>query len=342
MASCKGSVQVKQSQLGPHLSHATNSDVIEFLGSLGSKLDGVLCDASGKVFAYYANFYSGGQREASGFFGIPTAVVKEFLAPLEKGEEPQFNMLGVRCEYLSLPQLRGMGLGDELAHKIEAQENRKAVVVGQTFYSAPVNMLFKDGDVILSLNGKHIASLRDVDNATRGNKFVDAAVFREGKVVEFTAETFDSFSSVEMRRRMVQWAGAMVCELPSIIQWLHNASRCQGVWLDTSNAGSPAGRHLSRHNLIVEVDGVATPNLDTFLDVVSTKEHGQTIRIKQAHIKTGRTNVSTLTLDKQHWPTTEIRIMKDGAVKRREVDGSVPGQDSTTQADLPTDCSSPF
>ena len=96
---------------------------------------------------------SGGQREASGFFGIPTAVVKEFLAPLEKGEEPQFNMLGVRCEYLSLPQLRGMGLGDELAHKIEAQENRKAVVVGQTFYSAPVNMLFKDGDVILSLNG---------------------------------------------------------------------------------------------------------------------------------------------------------------------------------------------
>ena len=75
----------------------------------------------------------------------------------------------------------------------------------------------------------------------------------------------------------------------------------QGVWLDATNAGSPAGRHLSRHNLIVEVDGVPTPSLDTFLNVVSTKEHGQTIRIKQAHIKTGRTNVSTLTLDKQHW-----------------------------------------
>ena len=39
------------------------------------------------------------------------------------------------------------------AHKIEAQDNRKAVMVGQTFYSTPITMLFKDGDVILSLDG---------------------------------------------------------------------------------------------------------------------------------------------------------------------------------------------
>ena len=312
LASCKGAVQKLQSQLPASLILATNLDVIDFSGPLASKLDGVLCNEVGKVFAYYGNFFAGNPQQGQGhlFFGIPADVILDFIRPLEKDEAPKFNMLGVRCEYLSLSQLRAMGLGDDLAHKIERQEVRKAVIVGQTFHSSPVPKMFNDGDVILSIDGKHVASLRDIDVAAKGKDCVDVVAFRDGKVVEFSAPTFDSFSNgLEMRSRLIQWAGAVVCEVPSIINWMHNASRIQGVWLDSFNAGSPAERHLQRNNLIVEVDSVPTPDLDTFLKVVSTKKDGQTIRIKQASIKTGATVVTTLTLDKQYWPVLTPHIM---------------------------------
>ena len=71
--------------------------------------------------------------------------------------------------------------------------------------------------------------------------------------------------------------------------------------------------------MIIEVDGQPTPDLDAFVAVASKKGSGETVRIKTMSLR-GKVSVSTLTLDKQYWPTSDITLGLDGTWKRTTLD----------------------
>ena len=87
-------------------------------------------------------------------------------------------------------------------------------------------------------------------------------------------------------------------------------------WLDT---GSPAGRaKLYAQRSVVSVDGVDTPDLDAFLDVVRAKDPEASVRLELL-TRTGEREVITVEPDERFFPTEELRRV-DGVWERRPSD----------------------
>ena len=85
-----------------------------------------------------------------------------------------------------------------------------------------------------------------------------------------------------------------------------------GVYVAFFSYGSPATRYgLWAGRRIVQVDDTATPDLQTFIDVVANKGDQTSVRLKTVTWN-GAVEVITLKLDNQYWPAYEIRRTEDG------------------------------
>jgi S1-C subfamily serine protease len=172
------------------------------------------------------------------------------------------------------------------------------------------------GDLLLALDGKVVTRFREVEEAVQGRPAVAVSVWRNGQVWDLQVNT--ATLSGEDVNRVVSWAGAL-------LQAPHRALSAQrgieplGVYVSFFNYGSPASRYgLVAGRRIVEVDGVATPDLDAFLSRVSGKQDRDSLRIKTISWN-DQIDVLTLKLDKHYWPSYEL-VKIDGAWQRRELD----------------------
>jgi pro-apoptotic serine protease NMA111 len=106
--------------------------------------------------------------------------------------------------------------------------------------------------------------------------------------------------------RVVLWQGAT-------LQASHRALSAQrgiepsGVYLAYFYYGSPASRFgLVPGRRIVEVDGQPTPDLDSFLKLVTGRPDRASLRIRTLAIN-GAPEMITLKLDRHYWPAYELR-----------------------------------
>jgi S1-C subfamily serine protease len=89
-----------------------------------------------------------------------------------------------------------------------------------------------------------------------------------------------------------------------------------GVYVSRFWYGSPANRYgLRATRRILEIDGKPTPNLDAFLEAVSSKRDRGSVRIKAVDLD-GAIEVTTLKLDLEFWPTYELVRDADGWHRR--------------------------
>ena len=85
-----------------------------------------------------------------------------------------------------------------------------------------------------------------------------------------------------------------------------------GVYLAWVFFGSPASQYrLPTTRRIVEVDGVPTPDLASFIECVRGRADRSAVRVAMLSLE-GRSEVATLKLDLEHWPTTLLRRGDDG------------------------------
>ncbi|PNW85316.1 hypothetical protein CHLRE_03g180650v5 [Chlamydomonas reinhardtii] len=110
--------------------------------------------------------------------------------------------------------------------------------------------------------------------------------------------------------RLVHWCGAQ-------LQAPHRGVRelgflpegAAGVYISRWHHGSPAHRYgLYALHWIQQVNGVDTPDLDSFLAAVANIGDGQFVRLKVCHLETTQPKVLTLKLDLHYWPTWELRL----------------------------------
>jgi S1-C subfamily serine protease len=86
----------------------------------------------------------------------------------------------------------------------------------------------------------------------------------------------------------------------------------EGVYVAFFSYGSPATRYgLWAGRRIVSVDDAETPDLQTFIDVVSGKGDQASVRLKTITWNNA-VEVITLKLDNQYWPAYEIRRTDEG------------------------------
>ncbi|HEX7416795.1 MAG TPA: hypothetical protein VF315_01965, partial [Steroidobacteraceae bacterium] len=106
--------------------------------------------------------------------------------------------------------------------------------------------------------------------------------------------------------RVVLWAGATL-QAPHRAMSEQRAIPPEGVYVAYFAYGSPATRYgLYPGRRIVEVDGVATPNLDEFLKVVTGRADRASVRLRTITWNNAP-EVITLKLDKHYWPAYELR-----------------------------------
>ena len=274
--------------------------------------DGVLVDKRGRVRSTWSSFMVQSGNESAQFNrGIPSELVIEFVDTVRSGEP--FYSLEVELNYMPLFAARNVGLTEDWLDLLEENnpDKRRALTVTRIVAGTPAARSLRNGDIILAVDGKIVTSFRALEEAA-SKPFVDVTVWRDGEALDIALETV----ALDGRGidRVVSWAGAL-------LQNPHRAMAAQrgidpyGVYVAFFSYGSPATRYgLYAGRRVVAVDETPTPDLETFVDVISSKKDHDSVRV-QTMTWNGSVDVITLKLDNQYWSAYDVHRTPDGWVR---------------------------
>lgn len=289
---------------------------------------GVLTDRLGRVLAFWASFSMGSGAAPEGFFGgIPGHHLLRMVEPLREGEAVAWHSLGLEFDPLTLAAARDRGLSEEQARRLEKHDpkGRRVLAVIRRTIGTPGELLFREGDLILGIDGDPVSRVRELNRVTFGGRFA-IEILRDG--VEQTIEVEPIPMDGEGTTRAVLWAGAL-------LQPPHPALAAQygiprgGVYVSRHWYGSPSTRYgLEATSRIVEVDGQPVRDLDELLALVADKPDRAAVRLETLDLD-GKPDVITLKLDLEYWPTYELR--RNAGVWERVERGDSIGSDRLAQ-----------
>jgi S1-C subfamily serine protease len=216
---------------------------------------------------------------------------------------------------VSVANARGLGLSDAWVKRIQ-QANpaaRKVLSVTRLVAGSDAARVLLPGDLLLAIDGRVVTKFRDVETAVAGKPLVQATVWRVDGEKVLPVQTA-ALSGVDVDR-LVSWAGATL-QAPHRAISAQRSIAPQGVYVAFFAFGSPATRYgLQPGRRIVEVDGVPTPDLDSFIRVVSGRADRASLRLKTLGWN-GAPDVITLKLDRHYWPSYELRRTAQGWERR--------------------------
>ena len=288
--------------------------------------DGVLVDRRGRVLSTWSSFMVQAGNESAQFNrGIPSELVAEFVNTVRSGEP--FYSLEAEFVYMPLFAARNAGLDEDWLARLEKNNpvTRRALSITRLVAGTPAARELRNGDIVLAVDGNVVTSYRALEKATR-KPSVNVTVWRDGAALDIALET----AALDGRGidRIVSWGGAL-------LQNPHRAMAAQrgvepyGVYVAFFSYGSPATRYgLYAGRRIVAVDDTPTPDLETFVSVVTQKRDRKSLRIKTVTWN-GSVDVITLKPDNQYWPAYDVHRNSVGWV-RKEFDGPV-----ATVSDVP-------
>jgi S1-C subfamily serine protease len=171
------------------------------------------------------------------------------------------------------------------------------------------------GDLLLSIDGQVVTRFRDVEQAVQREQ-VELQVLRNGRVESLTVGTV----ALDGRgvRRAIMWAGALL-QAPYRDMAAQRGVEPFGVYVSYFAYGSPASRYgLFAGRRIIEVDGISTPDIDSFLALATGRPDRQSVRLTTVTWNNA-VEVLTLKLDQTYWPAYEIFYDETDGWRRRAV-----------------------
>lgn len=254
---------------------AINLDAITVDTSLSSQCgSGVLVAEDGTVQALWLTYL--GERSASTHkdndyhLGLGTPTLLPVIETIQRGEVPKLRMLSVEFNAIQMSQARIMGVSEEWIRRV-AEDNsayhqlfmvrKRTFERGEEEGEAPL----LEGDIILSLNGKVITRVSELD-VMYNHEVLDAVIVRDCVEMHIKVPTVRA-DDLETDRA-VSFCGA-------ILHRPHHAVRQQisklhsEVYVSARTRGSPSYQYgLAPTNFITHVNGVPTPDLESFLKEV--------------------------------------------------------------------------
>eukprot|EP01136_Pigoraptor_vietnamica_P045741 Opistho-1_new@24078 len=296
--------------MSPPRFRATNVEVIH-LDNVLQCIGGVLTDGGGEVQALWASYsYQSEGQNHECFRGLPIEIVRDVLPALRAGVEPVIRYLDVEMWPILVSDARNQGLSGDWVKRIESAcgYRRQVLTVRRLIARSQAQKLLKEGDMILSCNGKAVAAFRDVETVAAQADSVHLTVLRNGKEMEIDVPT-DRLNGRDITR-VVHWSGTLVQEPHRSVA--QQAPWPAGVYVSWWSCGSPAHKHELRATVFVtEVNGVPTPCLDDFIAQVKTLPPDTYARLKVVDLST-KNKVLTLKPDLHYWPTWELTRSEAG------------------------------
>ena len=271
--------------------------------------DGVLVDNKGRVSASWSSFVLQSGGEATQFNrGVGSEVISQFL-DIVRDDRP-FYSLEAEFVYAPLFAARKMGVDEEWIARLEKNNpvRRRALSITRLVADTAAAKLLKNGDIVLAIDGDIVTSYRAMENAVQKPEVL-VTVWRNDRVRELSVETAElSGRGID---RAISWAGALLQD-PHRAMAAQRGIATDGVYVAYFSYGSPATRYgLWAGRRVIEVNEVATPNLQAFINAVKNTEHRESVRLKTVTWN-GTAEVITLRLDNEYWPAYEIRRSDDG------------------------------
>ncbi|MDX1563006.1 MAG: hypothetical protein R3305_08765, partial [Gammaproteobacteria bacterium] len=273
-----------------------------------SDFDGVIVDEDGRALALWASFaYQAGRDTTQVNMGIPSDLVVDMVEAM-RAERP-IRSLEVEWLLSPLASARKLDLPEDWARRYEAHnpQRRQVLSVANTVAGSPAANVLRAGDLLLSIDGQLANSFREVERATQ-KETVEVVFLRDGREITETIATV-ALDGIGIDRVLL-WAGALI-QAPHRELAAQRGLSLGGVYVSFYNFGSPASRAgLFAGRRIAAVNGVATPTLDRFIDVVSSLEEGESVRLNAVSFN-DVPEVITLELDEHFWPAYELRRVGD-------------------------------
>ncbi len=279
--------------------------------------DGVIVDKKGEVLGMWSSFaYENGREMQQLSRGIAIDVVADMIDRL-RANKP-LHSLDAEFATAPLASASRLGLPAAWLQRIEAASptERQVLTVTRMVGGSDAFRQLRQGDLLLAIDGAVVTQFREVERAVADKASVKVTVWRgtEERVLDIRTTELTGFDI----DRIVMWAGATL-QKPHRAMLAQRGMPAEGVYVGYFAYGSPATRYgLFPGRRIVEVDGVATPDLDTFLSVVAGKPDRAAVRLRTIAWNNAP-EVITLKLDQHYFPTYELRRGAAGW-ERKELD----------------------
>jgi S1-C subfamily serine protease len=288
---------------------------LEVLGLVNApdNMTGVMLDRSGKVAALWVSFvYDDNNRSQEVQRGIPADVVEDMVHRVENGGE--LRTLDAELYPMPMAQARKLGLPADWVAKLgsASPEKREVLTVARLTAGTPAEKVLQTGDMLLAIDGKPVATYRQVEKDTT-QQDVELTIVRDGSVQDIKTSTVALPS--DGTERILLWAGALL-QKPHHAAAAQRAVPSEGVLVGFYNFGSPASRYgLVAGWRIVGVNGIATPDMDSFIKTVQGLKDRDAVRLAVKNWE-GTGQVITLKLDQKYWPTYEVDRTAQGWVRK--------------------------
>ncbi|KAK5660499.1 hypothetical protein OQA88_13047 [Cercophora sp. LCS_1] len=239
-------------------------------GQCGS---GVLVAQDGTVQALWLTYLGerspSTHRDEEYHLGLATPTMLPVISQIQQGIDPKLRMLSVEFRAIQMSQARLMGVSEDWIQKVSVANtahHQLFMVTKRTFErKEPEGDALLEGDIIISLNGKLITKISDLD-VMYSHEVLDAVIVRDCQELNVKLPTVAA-DDVETDHA-ISFCGA-------VLHRPHHAVRQQisklfsEVYVSARTRGSPAYQYgLAPTNFITHVNGKATPDLESFLAAV--------------------------------------------------------------------------
>ncbi|RKF77921.1 Pro-apoptotic serine protease NMA111 [Golovinomyces cichoracearum] len=288
---------------------AVNVDAITVDTSLSSQCgSGVLVGEDGTVQALWLTYLGerspSTQKDTDYHLGLATPCLLPVISKIQEGERPHLRMLSVEFNAIQMSQARIMGVSEEWIKRV-AEDNHSRhqlfMVRKRTFERGDETAALLEGDVILTLNGKIITRVSELD-VMYDHDFLDATILRDCVEMNIKLPTV-SADDLETDRA-VNFCGA-------VLHRPHHAVRQQisklhsEVYVSARTRGSPAYQYgLTPTNFVTHVNGKPTKDIEDFLKVVIPIPDNTYFRVR-AMTFDNVPWVITMKKNDHYFPTTE-------------------------------------
>ncbi|KAK9431261.1 trypsin-like cysteine/serine peptidase domain-containing protein [Lipomyces doorenjongii] len=314
---------------------ALNIDGVTVDTVLGSQCgSGVLVNTEGVVGALWLTYLgerNNSSRDVEYHAGIYTSSIISILEKLRRDETPKLRILDVELNILQMNQARIRGVSEKWIRNVEqANDERHQLFAVRKLVCGDTPPILEEGDVILSVNGKTLTRVSELD-VMYDQEILDMIVVRRRKEIQLKVPTV-STENLETDRIII-WCGAILHEphhaVKQQIKKLHS-----GVYVSARMKGSPAYQYyIAPTYFITHVNGQATPDLTTFLQVVSNIPDNTYLRLRIVTFD----NVpfaSSIKSNLHYFPTMELvkdrtrpgewkRYTYTGGVRRENLQGLI-------------------
>ncbi|KAI9736638.1 MAG: hypothetical protein M1834_000842 [Cirrosporium novae-zelandiae] len=269
---------------------AINLDAIAVETPVASSCgNGVLMSSDGTVRAVWLNYLGdrspGNHKDVEYYLGLGTPGIIPVVDSISKGITPKLRMLNIEAYTIPMAEVRVMGVSEDWIRRV-TQTNphrhqlfiiRKVDCSSLTSPKIPAAQTLREGDIILTLNGKLITRVSELD-IMYNNEYLDALIVRDGNEMKLRVKTVETQDLVT--DRVVMFCGA-------VIQRPHHAVRQQisrlhsEVYVSARSRGSPAYQYgLIPTHFITAINGHLTPDLTSFIATVNTIPDNTYFRVK--------------------------------------------------------------